>query len=122
MRTHGVASALVQHGHSVVAINRPGCPWDLPGFKNDKFPLHHEIDGVRYLHLPEPKINGKTENPISGSSAEAIKTTLSVFKPTVVMAASNWENALPAAIAARELNLPFFYEVRGFWEITRRFK
>ena len=42
-----------------------------------------------------------------------------VFKPTVVMAASNWENALPAAIAARELGPAFFYEVRGFWEITR---
>ena len=119
VRTHGVASALVEHGHSVVAINRPGLPWDLPGFENDQFPLHHEIDGVRYLHLPEPSNKGKSKTKYLAASAEALKTTLRVFKPTVVMAASNWENALPAAVAARELGLPFFYEVRGFWEITR---
>ncbi|WP_041718926.1 glycosyltransferase [Desulfurivibrio alkaliphilus] len=53
------------------------------------------------------------------AAAEALKTVLRVFKPAVVLAASNWQNALPAGIAARELGLPFAYEVRGFWEISR---
>jgi glycosyltransferase involved in cell wall biosynthesis/spore maturation protein CgeB len=119
MRTSGVASALKQHGHSVIVINRPGLPWDLPDFKNDQFPVHHLIDGVRYLFLREPSNKGKIKATYLSASAKALKTMLRVFKPTVVMAASNWENALPAAIAARELDLPFFYEVRGFWEITR---
>ena len=119
VRTHGVARALEEHGHSVVAINRPGLPWDFPSFENDQFPLHHEIDGVRYLHLPEPSHKGILKTKYLAASAETLKTTLRVFKPNVVMAASNWENALPAAVAARELGLPFFYEVRGFWEITR---
>lgn len=119
VRTHGVASALVQHGHLVVAINRPGRPWDLPGFVDDQFPLQHDIDGVRYLHLPEPSVKGKPLENYLFEAAEALKTFLRIYKPAVVMAASNWENALPAAIAARELGLPFFYEVRGFWEITK---
>jgi glycosyltransferase involved in cell wall biosynthesis len=35
------------------------------------------------------------------------------------MAASNHQTGLPALIAARRLGLPFFYEMRGFWEVTR---
>jgi hypothetical protein len=50
---------------------------------------------------------------------DAAKRLMQVFKPAAVTAASNWQNALPAAVAARELGLPFFYEVRGFWEISR---
>ena len=42
-----------------------------------------------------------------------------IFKPSAVMAASNWANALPPARAAQSAGLPFFYEVRGFWELTR---
>ena len=119
VRTHGVATALVQHGHSVVVINRPGRPWDLQGFDNENFPLHHEIDGVRYLHLREPSSRNKEITVYLNAAVEALRNILCVFKPSVVMAASNWENALPASIAARELGLPFFYEVRGFWEISR---
>jgi glycosyltransferase involved in cell wall biosynthesis len=37
----------------------------------------------------------------------------------LVLAASNYVTALPALIAARRLGLPFVYEVRGLWEITR---
>jgi glycosyltransferase involved in cell wall biosynthesis len=35
------------------------------------------------------------------------------------MAASNYLTAAPALVAARRLGLPFYYEVRGLWEITR---
>ena len=41
-----------------------------------------------------------------------------MYKPRVVMAASNWRNAKPARDAARHLGVPFLYEVRGFWEIS----
>ncbi|EWG99648.1 hypothetical protein Q427_23800 [Halomonas sp. BC04] len=37
----------------------------------------------------------------------------------MVMAASNYIAALPALIAARNKNLPFIYEVRGFWEVSK---
>lgn len=119
VRTHGVATALQQHGHSVIVISRPGRPWDLAGFDDPAFPLHHEIDGVRYLTLREPSARGLTSEAWQEAAAGALEATLRVFKPSVVMAASNWENALPALKATRALGVPFFYEIRGFWEVTR---
>ncbi|MCK7579978.1 MAG: glycosyltransferase, partial [Chromatiales bacterium] len=119
VRTHGVATALQQHGHSVIVISRPGHPWDLEGFDDPAFPLHHEIDGVRYLTLREPSARALTSEAWQAAAAGALEATLRVFKPSVVMAASNWENALPALKAAQALGVPFFYEIRGFWEVTR---
>ena len=40
-------------------------------------------------------------------------------RAAVIHAASNHVNALPALIAARRLGLPFQYEMRGLWELTR---
>ena len=119
VRTHGVASALVERGHSVVVVSRPGRPWDLPGFSDRSFPGVHVIDGVRYLHLQQPSSSGMQQYAYFDAAARALYETLRVFKPGAVMAASNWENAVPAIAAARRLGLPFHYEVRGFWEITR---
>lgn len=118
VRTHGVATALAQRGQSVVVVSRPGRPWDLPGFENISFPNHHVIDGVRYLHLERPCTSAMLQEEYLKSSALAIYEILRLFKPSAVMAASNWENATPAIIASRRLKLPFFYEVRGFWEVT----
>lgn len=38
---------------------------------------------------------------------------------TAIHAASNHTNALPALLAARTLGIPFHYEMRGLWELTR---
>ncbi|MBA1446592.1 MAG: glycosyltransferase [Gammaproteobacteria bacterium] len=119
VRTHGVASALVQHGHSVIAVNRPGSPWDLPGFKQKHFPFTQTIDGVRYYYLKEPSRNALTHQAWLNEATAALEKFFKTFKPSIIIAASNWENALPAQKAANKIGLPFFYEVRGFWEITR---
>jgi glycosyltransferase involved in cell wall biosynthesis len=38
---------------------------------------------------------------------------------SVIHAASNHVNALPALLAAKRLGIPFHYEMRGLWELTR---
>lgn len=119
VRTHGVASALVKAGLGVIAATRPGTPWDQPGFDGQDFSCSHVIDGVRYVHTPEPSDKTMPLATYLARAVDVLKEQIRVFKPSAVMAASNWRNALPAAIAARELGLPFFYEVRGFWEISR---
>ena len=119
VRTHGVASALVRAGVEVIAASRPGTPWDRAGFAADNFALEHRIDGVRYVHLPQPSQVGLALPDYLNRAVAAFADLLRVFKPDVVMAASNWHNALPAAVAAREAGVPFFYEVRGFWEISQ---
>jgi glycosyltransferase involved in cell wall biosynthesis len=119
VRTHGVAAGLVQSGCSVVAASRPGVPWDQLGDDAVGVDLHHDIDGVRYVHSRTPSQRGMALEAYLEGSVPVLASLMRVFKPAVVMAASNWRNALSAAIAARELGLPFFYEVRGFWEISQ---
>ncbi|MDD2882993.1 MAG: glycosyltransferase [Rhodoferax sp.] len=119
VRTHGVARALVRSGVEVIAASRPGLPWDKVGFNDQGFALSHVIDGVRYIHSPVPsRQDGSLEDYLSRAVA-VYAELIRVFKPAAVMAASNWHNALPVAIAARETGLPFWYEVRGFWEISQ---
>jgi glycosyltransferase involved in cell wall biosynthesis len=119
VRTHGVASGLVRTGLDVIAATRPGVPWSIGGFDDPGYALSHHIDGVRYVHTRTPNERGLALPSYLAQAAEAMVQLLKVFKPSAVMAASNWRNALSAALAARELGLPFFYEVRGFWEISQ---
>jgi len=119
VRTHGVASALVSLGLHVITASRPGMPWDLQGKKTKECSCSHNINGVRYLHRPTPSTHeGTLENYLT-NCVDAWTELIQVFKPEAMMAASNWQTALPAAIAAHEAGIPFFYEVRGFWELSR---
>ena len=119
MRTHGVARALIQSGCEVVVCTAPGLPWNQPGQADRHWSNHHSIDGVRYIHSPFAATTEKSPKERHQRLVQIYAELIGVFKPAVVMAASNWANALPAAAAARASNLPFLYEVRGFWELTR---
>jgi len=119
VRTHRVATELVRAGIQVVAASRPGMPWDRQEIKTKEFAYSHNIDGVRYLHRPTPSARAGTLENYLTACVDAWAEVIQVFKPSAVMAASNWHTALPAAIAAHELGMPFFYDVRGFWEISR---
>jgi hypothetical protein len=121
-RTHAVASACTSVGLNVIVANRPGRPWDLPGFMEDSAsPLltRHREDGVTYLFTRQPSSVNLHRDAWLTQATAALVEVFKVFKPGVVMAASNWLNAWPAMQAARALGLPFFYEVRGFWELSR---
>jgi glycosyltransferase involved in cell wall biosynthesis/spore maturation protein CgeB len=119
VRTQGIAQALNQHGFETLCFVRPGRPWDL-GVGQDDIAPEVEVDGVRYLHSAW----GKGKKPQEDSEritamAERFIELFCEYRPQLVLAASNHEVALPALIAARRLGLPFHYEVRGFWEISR---
>ncbi|MFM8331984.1 MAG: glycosyltransferase family 4 protein [Candidatus Methylumidiphilus sp.] len=121
VRTHGVATALVARGLQVYAFTRPGLPWSLPGFADEGFGHHHAIDGVQYIHRRDPWVGSAppTEEELIRVHTGAYAEWFRVFKPSAVVAASGFETALPALIAARRMGLPFVYEVRGFAEIAK---
>lgn len=120
VRTHGVAAALAANGHSVVVINRPGRPWDISTAKVARNDISYQQDEVKYLSLPKPSQHSfASQQQWAQAATDALEQAFRVFKPAVVIAASNWENAEPAMLAAKRLNLPFYYEVRGFWELSR---
>lgn len=119
VRSHEISKALVQAGIEVIAITRPGFPWDRAVYRDTEISNENLISGVRYIHLPQPRQTDKSIPEYLNLATEKASEAIRLFRPQTIIAASNWHNALPWALAARSAHLPFFYEVRGFWEISR---
>jgi glycosyltransferase involved in cell wall biosynthesis len=120
VRTHGVARGLKEQGLEVLCFTRPGRPWEMVAGDAPQIAYQAIIDQIRYLHTRWPDgVVPVDETEFFDICLELYKKLFQIYRPAVVLAGSNWETALPAYFAARQMNLPFFYEVRGFWEITR---
>ncbi|WP_024586623.1 glycosyltransferase [Aliihoeflea sp. 2WW] len=119
-RAQGVALGLKSAGFDVVALTRPGFPLDAkPELTPDSIPLQDEIEGIPYRRLLTPSRQGSSAVGYMEAAADAMAAEFEKIRPAFVLAASNYQTALPALLAARRLGIPFAYEIRGFWEITR---
>lgn len=119
-RGHGLAVALTQKNYIVEVINRPGFPLDTKPELVEADVINSDIiDGVRYSRIPNPRRDKLATYDYLVQASKALYERFLVIKPSIVIAASNHLTAIPALIAARRLKLPFYYEVRGFWEVTR---
>lgn len=120
VRSHAVARALGEAGHEVIVINRPGRPWDIEGFSPEgPVPVEQVIDGVRYIFPPLLHPAGGNRRARLRQAEQVLLEVFGIYRPGAVLAVSNWENAEPAQYAARRWNVPFLYEQRGFWEMSR---
>lgn len=119
-RGHGLATALAKNGYNVNIITRPGFPLDTKKElqSSDVIDLQN-IEGVEYHTILEPRKDKLSTFEYIEQAAAKLIEKFEVTKPSLVVGASNHLTALPALIAARKLGIPFVYEVRGFWEITR---
>lgn len=120
-RSQGMAEGLKGAGFDLVGLTRPGYPWDRGGEALGQSG-RDEIHGISYHRIAEPLRTSRPQAAYVEAAADAYQLAITALRPEAVLAASNWESALPAGIAARRLGLPFFYEVRGFWEMTRASK
>ena len=77
------------------------------------------VDGVAYHTILEPRRDQLATFEYIKQAAAKLIEKFKIVKPSLVVGASNHLTALPALIAARKLGIPFIYEVRGFWEVTR---
>lgn len=119
-RGHGMALGLKEKGYEVLCITRPGYPLDIPGDHVGKeLATSDSIDGVTYERIFSPLRSDLASYNYMLAAAEKLKEYFIEKKVDIVIAASNHVTAVSAGVAAKELGLPFFYEVRGFWEITR---
>jgi len=119
-RAHGLVTALKANGLEPVVFTRPGYPYDLvAGTDADNAPARHRVDEVVYGRLKEPFMHGTPRGLYVEEAAAVLASEIEAHRPSVVMAASNCYIALPALIAARRCGVPFVYEVRGLWEVTR---
>lgn len=117
-RTHEILCALKGMGHDVHAFTRTGYPWDRKDRLCDATAESTTFDGVRYEHRCYPS-NRRLLLQFAVQAAVVIARYATERKVAVIHAASNHTNALPALLAARRLGIPFQYEMRGLWELTR---
>jgi glycosyltransferase involved in cell wall biosynthesis len=119
-RSHGLAVGIRNAGWDIRPYTRPGFPYDFrPELEGQALPEHDEIDGITYGRIFETERRGRTEVDYLVAAIRLYEGVIAREQPQVVHAASNYVTALPALIAARRLGVPFVYEVRGFWEVTR---
>ncbi len=117
-RTHEVISALRATGLDVEVMTRPGYPWDREDRLHDPIEDSTFVEGVPYRHASAPSKHRPILQYVM-QAASVIEEAARRLNVSVIHAASNHENALPALVAARRLGLPFQYEMRGLWELTR---
>lgn len=119
MRTHALAVAARDFGHwNHRHHSRIGYPWDVRGSFRNPTSRTTLYDGIPYLHdRGLMGSRGNLRDHILAATA-SIRRAIYLERPSVVHAASAYVNALPVLIAAREMGIPFVYEVRGLWEIT----
>ena len=115
-RSHELAGALTRLGIRTKCFTRPGFPWvrglqDVPG--------DSVVDGIAYHRTGDATFRQPRSIEDFLRCEEALVQALLADRPKVVMSASNYATALPALLAARRAGLPFIYEVRGFWELSR---
>jgi glycosyltransferase involved in cell wall biosynthesis len=119
-RSHGLIAGIQAAGYDVRPYTRPGFPHDFkPELEAATLPEVDHVDGIDYRRLLDGSRRGNSESEYLLSSIDAYERVLRAERPELVHAASNYVTALPALLAARRLGLPFIYEIRGFWEITR---
>lgn len=117
-RSHGLLGAVKALGWDVRPFTRPGYPADTRDHSADDLPDHDTLDGLRYGRLGTSR-RKLGHIPYLHDAADEIAAVLREIRPQLVHAASNYMTALPACLAAHEAGLPFVYEVRGFWDVTR---
>lgn len=119
-RSHGMSAGLQNLGYEVICVSRPGFPIDrICDETLGNIPREDVIDGIRYRRILKPSRRTAEGREYIDHAARALADEFIALRPQIVMAASNFANAIPAQFAANTLGLPFIYEVRGFWEITR---
>jgi len=119
-RSHYLLRAMLEADEDVIPVTRLGYPWDGNG-GDDSTPTVEIVDGVPYIHLGGATSHRKTMTTAAyiRECGERIAQVAAAAQVGLIHAASNWMIALPALHAARLLGVPFCYEVRGLWEITR---
>ena len=119
-RSHGLAIGIKNAGWDIRPYTRPGFPYDFkPELEGQELPAADEIDGIVYHRIFDFTRKEMSEVEYMHAAIAHYERIIRAEQPQVVHAASNYVTALPALIAARRLGVPFIYEVRGFWEITR---
>jgi len=123
-RTHGLLTNLAKYNPKVSVQTRLGYPLDkgkLRHLNEDDVKSNFTIDGLVYSYEKaiDPGIADSDEVAYIERAALALIERARSTHPALIQAASNHINGAIGLTAARALGLPFVYEVRGFWHMSR---
>lgn len=118
-RGQGLLKGLLDQGIDIYGLTRPGYPHDISQIAVKDIAKKDEIDGVVYKRLYSPSRRDYSKYEYILKSVQSYKQAFLADRPELIISASNHLDGLPAMFAARELGIPFIYEIRGFWEVTR---
>jgi glycosyltransferase involved in cell wall biosynthesis len=76
-----------------------------------------DVDGITYHRLLPWVMPGRMDTIAEAGLRHAARLA-AALRPSVLHAASNFQNALVALALREATGLPYVYEVRGFWEDT----
>ncbi|MBQ3059443.1 MAG: glycosyltransferase [Desulfovibrio sp.] len=117
-RTHELLCALHKAGTDLRVLTRLGYPWDSADSLGQPAYGSSVVDDILYEHEQRP-----TNKCFTAVFAERASRVIAAYarrhRVARIHAASNHTNALPALLAARQLGIPFQYEMRGLWELSR---
>ena len=116
IRTQAIASALNAQGLEALCFSGPVNSSNIEGVALDFLP-EVNLEGVRYIHSrwsEDPQDDKQRLEQIVDRFLELFQ----VYRPSAILVASNYVVGLPAWVAAKRLGIPFFYEVRGFGELS----
>ena len=133
IRTHGLVSALNNHGIDARVVLRHGYPLDRMDFTGGEVQSSHQVDNVEYRFNPTSKDNSSilnyqevySFNQIELYEQEAIASIMKQaqeIQPEIIHSASNFVVGMAGARAAKLLGIPSIYEIRGFWHLTQSTK
>ncbi|MDA1130043.1 MAG: glycosyltransferase [archaeon] len=123
-RTHYICKSLLEQGVDLHVRTRWGYPCDRKEVDLEPNQIENTIiDGVEYLHDPELEAFGTyAMEDYAVRAAYSLLASARKIRPSVIHAASNHSVGFPAAMVARALNIPFVYEMRGLWALSRAAK
>ncbi len=117
-RTHELLRALKESGADLRVVTRTGYPWDRRDRLCPPETEKTQLDGIAYNHFHNPG-NNRFTAVYAAQASKVLEQYAREERVACIHAASNHVNALPALIAARRLGIPFQYEMRGLWELSR---
>lgn len=118
-RAHGIATGIQKNGLDVICVTRPGFPVEENADSINHVNPFDFIDGIPYVRIYKPSRKSTKGINYFEQAKQAYINLFRILMPEYVLAASNHLTSIPSQAAAQYLSIPFFYEVRGFWEITR---
>jgi len=123
-RTHGLLTNLSRYNPNISVQTRLGYPLDkgkLRHLSEDDVKPKFNVDGLIYAYetAVDPGIADADERAYIERASLALVERARSTRPALIQAASNHVNGAIGLTAARALGLPFVYEVRGLWHMSR---